>query len=110
MIDLDECRIELKTAKKNQGKAYIGKWVNQPGLYSQSEKTVSHPPITRTVSLLTFDNTHAADVNTFLGTRLMDAYADVQQPLKMLLCRSLWLLCYILELADDGGVTNLKSE
>ena len=38
MIDLDECGIELKTAERNIGKAYVGKRVNQPGLYSQSEK------------------------------------------------------------------------
>jgi hypothetical protein len=38
LIDLDECGIEMSTADRKIGKAYIGKRVNQTGLYSKSEK------------------------------------------------------------------------
>ena len=38
LIDLDECGMELKTAERSIGKAYVGKRVNQPGLYSQTDK------------------------------------------------------------------------
>ena len=38
LIDLDECGIEMSTADRKIGKAYIGKRVSQTGLYSKSEK------------------------------------------------------------------------
>jgi len=38
MIDLDECGIELSDAERNFGKAYLGKRVNQAGLYSKTDK------------------------------------------------------------------------
>ena len=38
MIDLDEAGIELSTADRKKGKAYVGKRVRQSGLYSRTEK------------------------------------------------------------------------
>jgi len=38
MIDLDECGIELSTADRSIGKAYLGRRVKQSGLYSKSDK------------------------------------------------------------------------
>ena len=38
LIDLDECGVELSTANRDIGKAYIGKRVNQAGLYSKTDK------------------------------------------------------------------------
>ena len=38
LIDLDECGIELSTAERDIGKAYVGERVQQEGLYSQTDK------------------------------------------------------------------------
>lgn len=38
LIDLDECGVELSTANRDIGKAYIGKRVKQAGLYSKTDK------------------------------------------------------------------------
>ena len=38
LIDLDECGIELSTADRKIGKAYVGKRVKQSGLYSKTDK------------------------------------------------------------------------
>ena len=38
LIDMDECGVELATANTNIGKAFIGKRVNQAGLYSKTDK------------------------------------------------------------------------
>ena len=38
IIDLDECGIELSTAERGIGKAYVGKRVKQAGLYSKTDK------------------------------------------------------------------------
>jgi hypothetical protein len=38
LIDMDECGVELATADRSIGKAYIGKRVKQSGLYSKSDK------------------------------------------------------------------------
>ena len=38
MIDMDECGVELSTADRSIGKAYIGKRVKQSGLYSKTDK------------------------------------------------------------------------
>ena len=38
MLVLDECVVELQTANRNIGKAYVGKRVNQNGLYHKSTK------------------------------------------------------------------------
>ncbi|KAL7547765.1 hypothetical protein ACHAWF_015603 [Thalassiosira exigua] len=38
LIDLDECSVELATGDRSIGKAYIGKRVEQAGLYSKSDK------------------------------------------------------------------------
>jgi len=38
LIDLDECGVELSTAERGIGKAYVGKRVKQAGLYSKSDK------------------------------------------------------------------------
>ena len=38
MIDLDECGIELSTADRSIGNAYLGRHVKQSGLYSKSDK------------------------------------------------------------------------
>ena len=37
-LDLDECGVELSTAERGIGKAYVGKRVKQAGLYSKSDK------------------------------------------------------------------------
>lgn len=37
-IDLDECGVELSTANRDIGKAFIGKRVKQSGLYSKTDK------------------------------------------------------------------------
>ena len=52
MIDLDECGVELSTAERGIGKAYIGKRVKQAGLYSKTDKynlllAISGDPTTR---------------------------------------------------------------
>ena len=45
IIDMDECGIELRTADRSIGKAYVGKHVKQSGLYSKSNKWALLPAI-----------------------------------------------------------------
>ncbi|EJK43907.1 hypothetical protein THAOC_37602 [Thalassiosira oceanica] len=77
LIDIDECGIELKSAEKTGGKAYLGERVNQEGLYSKTDKwnlllAISGDPVnaSRWRDVWTGEGTTGIRMITFIQTIL----------------------------------------